>query len=190
MAAAVDIGLLYKFDIIFPFLLVWVLVFAILGYTKALGNNKALHSMVALILAFMALGSGIALRTIQIMAPFFVILMVFIVFGMMAIMTLGITEDTVMKSILKPENTFIIWWITAFVLIIGFGSFFKAVADEGGVPGTGGPGAIGSHVGPGQQIPSASQEQDFFKTLFHPKILGLIFIMLVALFTVNRLASA
>ncbi|MBI4448776.1 hypothetical protein HY641_01990 [Candidatus Woesearchaeota archaeon] len=188
MAAPINLGLLYNFNIIFPFLLVWILVYAVLGYTKALGNNKALHAMVALLLAFMAMFSPIAIRSIQIMAPFFVVLMVFLVFFMLAIMTIGIEETTVMAAVKKPENLFIIWWIAAFVLIIGFGSFFKAIAESGGVPGFAE--GAGTPTTPGGEIPASGQEEDFFKTLFHPKVLGLVFVMLVALFTVNRLASS
>ncbi|MEK6874423.1 MAG: hypothetical protein AABX52_01595 [Nanoarchaeota archaeon] len=186
MATILDISLLYNFSIIFPFLLIWTLTYGVLGYTKAFNNNKALHATIAILLAFMALYSPIAIRSISIMAPFFVILIIFLVFGMLAVMTVGIQEETVMKHILDKDNTYILWWITAFALIIGFGSFFKAVADAGGVPGFAG--GAGTPTTPGGQEASG-QEQDFFKTLFHPKVLGMIFLLLVALFTINRLAS-
>ena len=40
--AAFDVGLLENFVIIFPFLLVWVIVFGVLSATKTFGDNKGI----------------------------------------------------------------------------------------------------------------------------------------------------
>lgn len=204
MATPLDIGLLRQFDVIFPFLLVFVLVYAGLGFMKAFKDNKALHALLALVLSFLTLFSPLAIRTINIMSPLFVILMIFILFALMIFMTLGPSESDVLNALKSKEYQFTWWWILAFILLIGFGSFFKAVVETQGsipgyssIPGTGGsPGTSGSTS---PAAPSAGgppiqgapgQEADFFKTLFHPKVLGLVFIMLLGLFTINRLASA
>lgn len=193
MAAPLNVDLLYNFNLIFPFLLVWVLTYAVMGYTKALNDNKALHAMVAVILAFMALYSPIAVKTIQIMAPYFIIFMIFIVFLMLTVQTVGIQHGTVMDFFKSgnKEATPILWWIASFGLVIGFGSFFAAIAQTGGVPGFNAGDSTVSVAADGTTtvVAPSNQEQDFFQTLFHPKVLGMIFILLVALFTVNRLAA-
>lgn len=189
MATPLDISLLKQFDLVFPFLLVFVMVYAGLSFMKAFKDNKALHAILALVLAFLTLFSPIAVRTISLMSPLFVVLMIFLIFLMMTFMVLGPSESDVMNVLKAKENQFVLWWIAAFVILIGFGSFFMALAESGGVPGYTGPGGsleVGALAGADQ----GGQQAEFFRTLFHPKILGLIFIMLLGLFTINRLASA
>ena len=52
MATLLDISLLQKFDIIFPFIFVFVAILAIFGYLKLFENNKAIHALAAITLAF------------------------------------------------------------------------------------------------------------------------------------------
>lgn len=193
MATPLDISLIRQFDVIFPFLLIFVMVYAGLSFMKAFKDNKAIHAILAFVLSFLTLFSPLAIRTVNIMSPLFVILMIFILFALMIFMTLGPSESDVLKVLKSKEYQFTWYWILAFILLIGFGSFFKAVAEtQGGVPGYGGtPGAPGQVAPAGPPIQGdPGQEADFYKTLFHPKVLGLIFIMLLGLFTINRLASA
>src|SRR3989339_40731 len=42
----------------FPFLLIWTLVFALLGKTKLLGDNKQIDSIVAFVIAFVFIGAA------------------------------------------------------------------------------------------------------------------------------------
>ena len=55
MATFLDIGLAQHFSVIFPVLFVFVIVFALLEKSKILGDNKGLHSLIALCLAIMLL---------------------------------------------------------------------------------------------------------------------------------------
>lgn len=196
MATPLDISLLRQFDIIFPFLLVFVMVYAGLSFMKAFKDNKGLHALLAFVLALLTLFSPLAIRTINIMSPLFVILMIFILFALMIFMTLGPSESDVLHVLKSKEYQFTWYWILAFILLIGFGSFFKAVVEtQGGIPGYAGgglgPAIAGAPGAPGNAgAGGAGQEADFFKTLFHPKVLGLVFIMLLGLFTINRLAAA
>ena len=189
MATPMDISLVKQFDFVFPFLLVFVMVYAGLGFMKAFKDNKALHAMLALVLAFMTLFSPIAVKTITFMSPMFVILIIFLMFLLLSFMVLGPTESDIMNVLKTKEHQFVLWWIAAFVILIGFGSFFMALAESGGVPGYAGPGGS-LEAGAAGGATAGGQQADFFKTLFHPKVLGLIFIILLGLFTINRLASA
>lgn len=189
MATPLDISLLRQFDLVFPFLLVFVMVYAGLGFMKLFKDNKALHAILALVLAFMSLFSPVAIKTITYMSPYFVILMIFLIFVMMTFMVLGPGESDVMNALKLKENQFIFWWIAAFVILIGFGSFFTAIAETGGVPGYSGSTGTEGAAQSGQAT-GGGQQAEFFKTLFHPKILGLMFIILLGLFTINRLASS
>ena len=160
MVTPLDIGLLKNFQIVFPFLFIFCIVYAILSYTKVLGDNKAIQAMIAVVLAFMSLFSDLVVETINISAPWFVLLIIFLVFVMMGIMTLGVKEGDIMSVIKSHEYNFITWWIVALVIIIVAGSLSHALTEKkGGYP----PYAPGVNVTDVEE----TQESEFWKTLFH-----------------------
>jgi hypothetical protein len=182
MVTPLDVGLLKNFQVIFPFLLIFCITYGILTYTKIFGENRAIHAMIALVLAFMSLFSDIAVETINTAAPWFVLLVIFIVFLMLGFMIIGVREADILKLIKDPEYHFIGWWIVALVLIIVIGSLSHTIsAKRGGYP----PFTAGDNV----TLEDKTQESAFWKTLFHPKVLGFAAIMLIAFITVNKLTS-
>lgn len=186
MATPLDIGLLANFKIIFPFLFIFCIVFAVLASTKLLGDNKIIHATIAIAMAFMSLFSDLVVETINIAAPWFVILVIFIVFVLLALMILGVKEADVMSVIKTDEYSYIIWWVVALVVIIIIGSLSHVMAEKrGGYPPYG-PSANYTAIEEGEL---AAQESDFWQTLFHPKVLGMIVILLIGFFTISKLTS-
>ena len=78
--AAFDVGLLENFVVIFPFLLVWVIVFGVLSSTKTFGDNKGIHAIIGLSLAFLFILSKNAVAAVNMASPWFVLLFLFIYF--------------------------------------------------------------------------------------------------------------
>ena len=78
MATFLDTGLLSYFSVIFPALLVFVIVYALLEKTKLLGENKAIHAIAAIAIALMLMLSRNIMNVINYMAPWFVLLFVFL----------------------------------------------------------------------------------------------------------------
>jgi len=186
MVTPLDIGLLKSFQIIFPFLFVFCVVYALLTYSKFLGENRALQAMIAVVLAFMSLFSDIVVETINTSAPWFVLLIIFMVFLILGFMIIGAREADIMAVIKNPEYSFISWWIIALVIIIVIGSLSHTIAErKGGYPPYA-PG-VNATLEEGEEL--AAQESAFWQTIFHPKILGLFVIMLIAFFTVSKLTS-
>jgi len=183
------LGLLEKFSIIFPFLLILVLVYAVLGVTKVLGDNKGIHALIALAIAFITLFSTPARTIINLMAPWFVVLFIFLIFVLMAFRIFG---DVDFMAVLGGESgKTIVYWIIAIALIIGLGSisyvvFGKGVPSSAPLPEnqtaqvslTPVPGAVATAGGAA-----------FWSTLVHPQVLGLALILLIAMFTIQRLAG-
>ena len=187
MATPFDVGLLGNFKIIFPFLFIFCIVFGVLAYTKLLGENKILHAMIAIVLAFMSLFSDIVIETINTAAPWFVIMIIFTVFVLLGFMIIGIKEGDIVSLIKNPEYTFISWWIVALVAIIVIGSFSHVIAEKkGGYPPFG-ESNITADDGTGEV---SAQESDFWNTLFHPKVLGMLALLLIGFFPVSRLTSS
>ncbi len=191
MATLLDIGLLKYFSIIFPFLLVFTATFAMLKKTKFLGESNAIVALISFSTAFIVLMSGSVLEVIRVSTPWFVflsgfILLLFLTFGMF-----GVKEDLFLSTI--RENKSITWTIIiiSLVIVLGSTSFVfgqraletraartATTVGEDGVPVT---------VTTATTTPSFGQ--NVFNTLFNPKILGMVFILLVSVFTIAMITT-
>ena len=172
MATFLDIGLLQKFEIIFPFLFVLVAVWGVLSYAKFLGDNKFLHALISLILAVLVLFSDKARRAITGMAPWFVLLIIFIVFLWMLAKAGGLGEKEALEEFSWLKTTVL---IVAFVILV-YNLVAVSIWDEDTEYSS-------DDVGKDKKGVVSS-------TLRNPLVLGLILIFLVAVFTIQRLAVA
>ena len=191
MATPLDVGLLQKFDVIFPFLFILVVVYAVLTRIEAFKDKHAVAFLIAFVLAIMTLLSRIAVRTINLMAPWFVLLFVFIILVMIAYQALGISETTLIDVITGNEYGSVFgYWMLAMVLVIGLGSLATVISEEKGFTtlGTEGAAANATPAGvTGGQYPA--EKVGFWQTLVHPKVLGMVLIMLIGLFAINKLST-
>ena len=78
MATFLEIGALRYFSIIFPALLVFVVVYALFEKLKILGENKSIHAIVAIVLAFMVLLIEDIANLINFISPWFVLMFIFV----------------------------------------------------------------------------------------------------------------
>lgn len=182
MVTFLDLGLLEYFSVIFPALLIFAIVFAILTLTKVLGENKLIIALVSLALGFMALLSEDVVAIINYMSPWFVLVLVFVILLILIYRTLGATEKDVGDFIRtdKPVK-WIIFAVGAVIFLVALGT------------------VLGERIGPylGDQpdanvttediqsgVATGSWSQNVGATLFHPKILGVLLIVLIAAFTI------
>lgn len=180
MATLLDLTALEHFSSLFSFLFVLVIVFGVLSYSKFLGENKTIHALIALFLAIITLFSETVVEAINKMAPWFVLLFVFILFMLMAVKIFGTTDADIM-GVLKDSNyQYIILWVVAIGIIIAVGSLTSVVwgGDQGLPVYNESSTDVGSTGG-----------DAFFGTLFHPKLLGVVFLLLVSLFTIQKLTA-
>jgi len=184
MATPLDIGLLQKFDVIFPFLLILVVVYVILTRWSYFKDNQAISFLIALALAIISLFNPVVVKTINMMAPWFVLVFIFMLLVFMAYTAFGIKEETIIETITtgKYANDFG-YWVLAIVLIIGIGSLTTVISEEKGFLELGGENAT---LAPADVSGEAS---GFWGTLFHPKFLGMVVLLLIGLFTISRLSA-
>jgi len=78
MATFLDVTALENFSVIFVFVFVWLVVYAVLLYTRALGNNQVINVLVGLMIAFFVIISETATLIIREVAPFFAVALVFV----------------------------------------------------------------------------------------------------------------
>ena len=166
MATFLDIGGLEQFSTFFVFIFVWLAVYAILTYSKVLGDNKAIHIVIGLIIALLVLFSPIATGAIEYIAPWFAVVFIFVIFVTIALKLFGATEAESLGSL--RTITFIVIII---IMVIGALSYVR------------------------QQITAPGDNEtsiDYSKTttiIFHPKILGILFILIIAVFTIALMAG-
>ena len=185
MATPLDIGLLQKFDVIFPFLLVLVVVYVVITRWTYFKDNQAIAFIIAFALAVLTLFNPIVVKTINMMAPWFVLLFIFMLLVFMAYTAFGIKEKTIIDTITtgKYANDFG-YWVLALVLIIGIGSLTTVISEETGFTGLS---EEGENITVVQGEPV--EASGFWETLFHPKVLGLAVLLLIAMFTIQKLSQ-
>jgi len=177
-----DVGLLKSVAVIFPFILTWVLVFALLEYQKFLGERKGLHSIIAFILAiFVAINPAVT-ALIMTMAPWFLMIFMLFFFCILLFKLFGLHDDA-LKALVQGAggNEQLIWWIiiiTAIIFLASLGSVF-----------------FSNPISSGEEVATTSGDVDavgpgaFFQIIFHPKILGMIFVMMIGTFTIVLLSG-
>lgn len=164
MATFLDVTALESFSVVFVFLFVWLLVYALMLYTKVLGQNQVISILVGLFIAFFVILSDLATLIVRKIAPIFAVILVFVAIISIASRSMGADS----MSFDSPGMKYGVIIVLVVALVVGS---LAIVRDSIDVPETG---------------------DDFSKTstiVFHPNFLGLILIFLVAVFTIGLLAA-
>jgi len=181
MVSPLDVTALEHFRGLFPFLLVLVMVYAFLIRSDMFKENKGIAALIAVVIGIMTLFSRIAMKTLNLMAPWFVLFIIFAILFILAFMMFGFGQDKIMSFVESGEFG-VGMWVMAIMVVIGLGSLATAINEEVGFSSLDASNASG--VGAG------GSEAGFWKAVFHPKILGMVLIMMVAFFTVRQLSKA
>ena len=184
MATLLDIGLLNVFGVIFPFLFIWALVYGFLTTIKVFEGNKSLIAIIATSLAFLTLFSRIAVKTINVMAPWFVLFFVMIMLSLMVYYAFGVKPEKITESLMAGEHK-LGFYLLAIVLIIALGSFFSVLSEEKGVAKLREDGSMAAPVAGQEKVETAG----FIATITHPKVLGMALVLLIAVITMSYLAG-
>jgi len=182
MATFLETGLLNYFSIVFPALLVFVLIFALLQKIKILGESKSINALVAIALGFIVLLSENILSLINFAAPWFVIFFIFMVLLLVVFKLMGASDENI-ASVIRNDKI-VQWAIIAISLIIVasalgnvYGQKLLPLTAEENVTEAVEDGEITS-------VATTSYRTNVAAVFFHPKMLGLVFLLLVAVFTI------
>ncbi|MGV8141105.1 MAG: hypothetical protein ACP5NW_01535 [Candidatus Woesearchaeota archaeon] len=190
MATFLDVSIVKSFSSIFTFILVFVIVYGLLEMFKALGDKKqSLHALIAVILGFMvALSPGVTV-VLQTFTPWFTMLILVIFFILFAVKLFGVSNEQITGAFNKKSS--ILTWIlilTAVIILFSLGSGFgQKTLEEGQYNGTTVSVSSGNETAP---TDTGSFSQNLYNTLYHPKVLGLILVMLIVVFTMLFLTDA
>ena len=180
MATFLDLGLLNYFAVIFPALIVFVIVYAVFEKFKLLGENKTLHAIIAISMSFLVIISNDVVKVINFISPWFVLVFIFFIFMLMVFKIMGESDASIAAA---GKDKAVVWTIIIISLIIigaGLSSTYgqRLLTEEG------------SNITISESTISTTTgefSENVSSIFFHPKIIGLIFIFLVAVFSVSLL---
>ncbi len=185
MVTFLDISLIKGFSFIFPFLFVWSVVYGILESQKMFGERRELHAIIAFVTAMIVALTRPAVEIISTMTPWFIVLLMVFVLMIMFFKFFGIKDEEIASVFKSSEYS----WVTVTLVIV---SLILFAASAGQV-------FFGAAVPTGEQITATVHgggtgvagigEEAFLKTFFHPKVLGLMFIFIIAALTIHLLAG-
>lgn len=174
MATILDVGVLNYFVPIFVFVFVFVLVYAVLLKTHLFGENKGLVALISFVVAFLFIVTRAASEFVEIVTPWFVVLIIVAMCFLLIFMFLGISPETIAKAIGNEG----VAWALIIILLVLLGLALTKV------------------IGPGIAAMTQEEgaEEGFMTTvvgiIFHPKILGVFFILLIASFAIRAVSKA
>ncbi len=183
MATPLDISVLKQFGGVFPFLLVLVLVYAVLSQTAWFKEKQGMAALIAIITAIMTLLSPIAIKTINLMAPWFVLFVIFTILFILAFMMFGYDQKAITAFVTEGEFG-IGTWVMAIMIIIGVGSLVAVINEEKGFRTLAEGDNVTGYVKP------ADEAYGFWQTLFHTKVLGMVLVLMIAFFTIRQMTKS
>ena len=162
MATFLDVTVLENFSVIFVFLLAWIGGYAMLLYTKILGQNQFVNIILSLIFAVFVIISPLATLIFKFIAPVAAVVMLLVTVVYAASSMFGGPQ---LESVQGLK------WIVLVILIVALVVGTLSIVRE--------------------NIEVPERGEDFGKistVIFHPNFLGMVLILLIAVFTVGLLA--
>ena len=179
MTTFIDISIIKNFSTIFSFILVFVLVYALLEWFKIFGEGqKSIHALIAMVIAFFVCISSGVLVFIQTFTPWFMMFILLVFFILFAVRMFGIQTSEI-QTAFHNKGSILTWIIIFTVLILLFSlgaGFGQQSLDQGQKNGTTVSVNTGNTTSP---TDTGSFQQNLYNTIFHPKVLGLLLIMLI-----------
>lgn len=194
MTTFLDISLLSGAKAVFAFLLVFCLVYGLLKFSKFLNLSDGMVSIISLSLAFISILSPQFVRVIEIVTPWYMIMGISVISILLIVMIFGNLGDSpgdIRKTMGGSYRTVVIWIIviSAIIMISGISQVFLSGSESEF--------AINSD-GERVEVVNANSTSDisgkgssaFIDSLFHPRMLGLLAVMLIAAFAVLLLGGS
>ncbi|MGV8169062.1 MAG: hypothetical protein ACP5N3_03320 [Candidatus Nanoarchaeia archaeon] len=199
MATFLDIGVLGYFRVIFAMILIFVIMYGFLSWTKPFGDkNNGIYALVSIAFAILSITSGSVLTLVTFMTPWFFVVVFIAFFILFILMIFGLKQGDLTAGKTPQLRTWTII-ITIVILIFGLGSAFGQKTLEQGTGTTGSDvsqtqGTIGTTGDNTTGSPEMTATSDFgtnaLNTIVNPQVLGMILLMLVGVFAIFLLTQS
>jgi hypothetical protein len=198
MATFLDIGVLSYFRVIFAMILVFVIMYGFLSWTKPFGDkNMGLYALVSIAFAILSITSKGVLTMISFMTPWFFIIIFIGFFILFVLMIFGLKEKSLTAGAGPELRTWVII-ITVVILLFGLGSAFgQGTLNRGtgtDVNATGGTTTTSlstpsNITGSAENTATSDFGTNALNTLVNPQVLGMILILLIGVFAIFLLTT-
>jgi len=169
MATLIDVSFLEFFLPIFISIFVFALIYGVLVKTKVLTDSTNVNAVIAITIAFVVLLTQDVVDLINFMTPWVVIVFLMLFFLSMILMFAGKEQKEVLQYVGGPVFIYIILLL---ILFIGIGNVFQGVFS------------------PYQQDPEGKTTgSEAIRTIFHPRILGAIIILVISAVAVRQITD-
>src|SRR3989338_489774 len=175
MATFLDFGILDRFEIIFPFLFVFVVLWGLLGQLPMFSDNKIGPAIIAFLLGLIALISDPTRNIINAMAPWFIVLIILGGLILFMIKSVGVEDDYIKGLFTGP--------VTIILLIVGVVIGVFSIIDEKVWKGDIDDDLAGDLRGETDE----AGKSGFFAVMTSPALMGFILIMLIGSFAISQL---
>lgn len=189
MATVLDgaIGLLKQFDAAFAFLLIFVLIFAVLNFTDVLKAGPGINAIAALSIAVLALFIPTVTKVISSMTPWFVVFFILIIFVLVGFKLFGVSDSDITDT-LKAQGG--IKWVIIIVMLVIFVGAISSAYGPGLLPATANAStAAAASDGSTASVASGDFSANAKATIFHPKVVGVMFILLLGTAAIGMLGA-
>jgi hypothetical protein len=185
MATILDLGLLQTFDIVFPFILVWALVYAIFQKMRVVTSVPGINATIATAVAFMVILSTTLVDMINFMVPWFVIAIIFFLLLILIFQMFGIKEADFAKAAKDKAMRWALIGVGLVILLAALGNvlgqqFTDQAFEEGDdvvvEDGTGG-------------TATQSFEGNVTGIFSNSKVLGMVILFAIAIFAIAFLTA-
>ncbi len=167
MASFLDLGILTFFVPLLVLIFVFLIFYALFEKTKFFGEEKGIHALISLLFALLFVLVKPLRELITTVTPWFVVLFFLIFIILLVVMVSGFKESDITKYLMdNPGITTTVVVIAIIIFILGLNSVF--------------PDTLG--------FPEDGKDGDFSwlrAIVFHPKILGLLFVFIVIYFVMR-----
>ncbi|MBI3032320.1 hypothetical protein HYY69_02495 [Candidatus Woesearchaeota archaeon] len=183
----INIELLQHFTPVLSFILVLVLIYAALQYTKALGANKIIHAILAIVVSFVVVLSPNITSIVMFAAPWFTILFILVIFALIGVKLFGVSDDSI--SSMMKNHAGLQWTFIIVIVIIILGALSTSFGQKQLELGQAGEQLVLTKQDPGGSTATGNYQTNLQRTIYHPKVLGLLFVLIVAALTVRLMSG-
>ena len=152
------------------FLFIMLVSFAVMDKFKLMGENKALHALVAFCLGVLFLFSRTAVGVVVAATPWFIVMIVLGMFVISFFLFLGVKEETIGSALKEPR----VYWTLLLIIII----FLVVVVTN-----------VYKANNPSVETTSGSTTEGI-NALVNPKVLGAIVLLVIAAFAVSFISES
>lgn len=201
MATLLEVGLFQHFSVLFIFLLVFLVSYAFLqvsGLFKKADGHKGIYALISLAVAFIFVISKDAISVVSVMTPWFTVVIIFMFLIFFIVRMFSGEDDELFKKLIKNNS---VYWVLIVIFVIIFlvslsSVFGQRLLEEGQGTNesenfiTDGASYENQDYQPGDAGSTASSDygNNFLLTIVHPKVLGMLLLVLIGFFAILLLA--